>query len=126
MNLMEGDELYKMIYNDVYKGNIKSDVLRLNLVEKAKESLRSYLREWNRDELTKNEFQERFGEDFSLDNTDKYLKLVKYAVQINMNQEETLCFNITFSLISSDGNWAGNYYVYFDIEGNLIDNFIDY
>lgn len=99
---------------------IQSDVLKLNLIEKAKQSMYHYFEEWSKDEL-----EDCLGEDFNLNNINNRVKLIKYGVQINVNQDNLFCYNCSFVITSKNNDFLCNYYSYFDIHGVLLDQFID-
>ena len=104
----------------MYKSNIATDIARLNLMEKAKKSISHYFESWSQ-----NDIDDYLGKDFKLSNLNEHVELVKYGVQINANQDELFCFNVTFQIVSSNGHFLCNYYSYFDIQGNLVNNFVD-
>lgn len=104
----------------IYKSSIKSDITKLNLMEKSQKSMHLYFESWSQDDI-----DDYFGADFNLSNLNEHVELVKYGVQINVNQDELFCFNVTFQIVSSNGDFLCNYYSYFDTQGNLVDNFVD-
>lgn len=110
-----------MIINEkMYKSSIKSDVLKLDLIEKAKKDIYNCFKEW-----PKNELNDYLCQDFNFSKLEDYLKLVKIGVQINVNQEELLLFSVVFQINSLEDSFLCNYYSYFDIQGKLIDSFPD-
>ncbi len=62
---------------NLFRNIIKLDVFKLNLIEKAQQSILYYFKEWPRNEL-----DDYLGENFNLNKIDTYVKLLKYGVEI--------------------------------------------
>lgn len=103
-----------------YKDCIKAAIAKLALIEKARRSAYDFFKAWPRESII-----EYFGKSFDLENMNDRLELAKYGVQICANQNDLLCFQVSFQIISAEKTFLCNYYTYFDSQGNLIDYFAD-
>lgn len=105
---------------NLFRNMIQSDVVKLNLIQKAKQCMYQYFKDWSKDAL-----DDCLGADFNLNTINNHVKLVKCGVQINVTQDYLFCYNLSFMITSQNNNFLCNYYSYFDINGGLIDQFID-
>lgn len=110
-----------MEYREIhYKDCIKATITKLGLIEKARQSAYDFFKAWPKESI-----DEYLGGNFDLETLNDRLELVKYGVQICANQNDLLCFQISFQITSAEESFLCNYYTYFDEQGNLIDNFVD-
>lgn len=107
-------------YEICYTDNIRNDIIKLDLIKKARHSAYDFFKAWSKESI-----DEYFGGNFDLETLNDRLELVKYGVQICANQNDLLCFQISFQITSAEESFLCNYYTYFDEQGNLIDNFVD-
>lgn len=95
----------------------------LELLSKSKNSLQEYLQDWKKTNIE--EFIEFFNENLTLPIPDNKIELISYGIEVVANQGDLLRLKTALRINSTDDCFVCNYYAFFDLEGQLLDNYID-
>lgn len=109
-----------MVDIEHYKKWINYDLDNLDIIKKSKKIMIDYFKE-----ILETDSSECLSKDFCLESLEDNAKLISYGVRFDILRDNLFQFCIVFQIYSKEKFFLYNYYSYFDVNGNLIDNFID-
>ena len=109
-----------MVDIELYKKMIDYNLDSLDIIKKSKQIMIDYFKE-----TLETDFSEYFLKDICLETLEDNTKLISYGVRFDVLRDNLFQFCIVFQIYSKEKEFLYNYYSYFDVNGNLIDNFID-
>ena len=109
-----------MVDIEQYKKMIIQNLDSLDIISKSKQTMIDYFKE-----TLETDSSEYLLKDICLENLEDNAKLISYGVRFDALRDNMFQFCIVFQIYSKEKEFLYNYYSYFDVNGNLIDNFID-
>lgn len=100
------------------KENIKKEFEKLNLIKKSKNYIENFV-------ITDKDILESIlNENIQNVDIDNVFKLITYGVELYNLELELVRYKLSYSVYLK-GDWKANYYIFFDEEGEFIDDFFD-
>ena len=109
-----------MVDIELYKKMIDYNLDSLDIIKKSKQIMIDYFKE-----TLETDSSEYFLKDICLETLEDNTKLISYGVRFDVLRDNQFQFCVVFQIYSKEKEFLYNYYSYFDVNGNLIDNFID-
>ena len=109
-----------MVDTELYKKMIDYNLDSLDIIKKSKQIMLDYFKE-----ILETDSSKYFLKDICLETLEDYIKLISYGIRFDVLIDNLFQFCIVFQIYSKEKEFLYNYYSYFDVNGNLIDNFID-
>lgn len=110
------------------KRNLYEICEKTDIVNRAKKNAESYILNWYEDfydEFKEYIFPYSIEKDLKMDCLKRNFEVIKVAYEICLVQENIERLAVTIDVKSNTGEQIFTYYSFYDMEGRLVDNFID-